>query len=57
MTPTASGIPTASERGAESELAHLWARWLHNLCRLGDPHRRRAEGKISSSPLVGKVAT
>ena len=30
MTPAASGIPTASERGAESEVAHKWARWLHS---------------------------
>ena len=42
---------------AKSEVAHLWARWLHNPCRLGDPHRFRAGGKIRSGPLVGKVAT
>ena len=30
MTPAASGILSASERGAESEVAHKWARWLHN---------------------------
>ena len=35
----------------------LWARWLRNPCRLGDPHRFRAGGKIRSGPLVGKVAT
>ena len=57
VTPAASGIPTASERGAESEVAHLWARWLRNPCRLGDPLRFRAGGKIRSGPLVGKVAT
>ena len=57
VTPAASGIPTASERGAESEVAHLWARWLHNPCRLGDPLRFRAGGRIRSGPLVGKVAT
>ena len=28
MTSAASGIPTASERGTKSEVAHLWARWL-----------------------------
>ena len=55
--PAASGIPTASERGAESELAHLWGRWLHHPCRLGDPLRLRAEGRIRIGPLVGKVAT
>ena len=35
-------VPTASERGAESKVAHKWARWLHNPCRLGAPHRFRA---------------
>ena len=57
VTPAVSGIPTASERGAKSEVAHLWAKWLRHPCRLGDPHRFRAGGKIRSGPLVGKVAT
>ena len=57
LTPAVSGIPTAAERGAKSEMAHLWAKWLRNPCRLGDPHRLRAGGKIRSGPLVGKVAT
>ena len=57
VTPAVSGIPTASERGAKSEVAHLWAKWLGHPCRLGDPHRFRARGKIRSGPLVGKVAT
>ena len=55
-TPAVSGIPTAAKRGAKSELAHLWAKWLCHPCRLGDPHRCRAGGKIRSRPLVGKVA-
>ena len=37
-------------------VAHKWARWLHNPCRLGGPHRFRAGGKIRSGPQVGKVA-
>ena len=37
ITPAAWGVPTASEGGAESEVAHKWARWLHNPCRLGVP--------------------
>ena len=41
ITRAASGVPTASERGTESEVALQWARWLHNPCRLGDPHRFR----------------
>ena len=57
VTPAISGIPTASERGAKSEVAHLWAKWLRHPCRLGDPHRCRARGKIRSGPQVGKVAT
>ena len=57
VTPAVSEIPTASERGAKSEVTHLWAKWLCHPCRLGDPHRFRAGGKIRSDPLVGKVAT
>ena len=37
ITPAAWGIPAASERGTESEVAQKWARWLHNPCRLGIP--------------------
>ena len=57
ITPAASGIPSAPERGAKSEVAHLWARWLRNPCRLGNPLRFKARDKIKSGPLVGKVAT
>ena len=57
ITLAASGIPTTSERGAKSEVAHKWARWLHQPCRLGDPLRFRAGGKIRSGPQMGKVAT
>ena len=57
VTPAVSGIPTATQRGAKSEVAHLWAKWLRHPCRLGDAHRFRAGGKIRSGPLVGKVPT
>ena len=50
LTPAASGIPTASERGAKSEVAHKWARWLRHPCRLRDPLRFKAGGKIRSGP-------
>ena len=53
----ALGVPTASQRGAESELAHVWAMWLHNPCRLGGLHRFTAGGRIRSGPQVGRVAT
>ena len=57
LTPAVSGIPTASERGAKSEVAHKWAKWLPHPCRIGDPHRCRSGGKIRSGPQVSKVAT
>ena len=57
LTPAVSGIPTASERGAKSEVAHKWANWLPHPCRIGDPHRCRAGGKIRSGPQVGEMAT
>ena len=57
VTLAVSGIPTASERGAKSEVARLWAKWLHHPYRFGDPHRLKAGGKIRSGPLLGRVAT
>ena len=57
LTPAVSGIPATSERGAKSEVAHKWANWLPDPCRIGDPRRCRAGGKIRSGPQVGKVAT
>ena len=57
LTPAVSGSPSTSERGAKSEVAHLWAKWLPHPCRIGEPHRCRAGGKIRSGPLVGKLAT
>ena len=56
VTPAVSGIPTASEREAKSEVAILWAKWLRHPCCLGDPYRFRAGGKVRSGPLAGKVA-
>ena len=54
ITPAASGIPTASERGAKSEVAHKSARWLHHPCRLGDPHRFRGGGQNQKWPINGQ---
>ena len=51
------GVHTASELGAESEVAERGATLLHNPCPLGSPHRFRAGGNISGGPQVGKVAT
>ena len=56
ITPAAWGVPIASERGAESEVAHKWARWLHNRCDLGGPHRFRGGGRMRGGAQVSKVA-
>ena len=57
ITPAAWGVPTASEHGAESEVADKWARWRHHPCCIGGAHRFRVGGRIRGSPQVGKVAT
>ena len=54
ITPAALAVPTGSERGAKSEVAHKRARWLHNPCRLGSPHRFRARGRIRKCPTNGR---
>ena len=38
-------------------MAHKWARWLHNPCRLGDPHCFRAGGIIRGGPRQGGYIT
>ena len=52
ITPAAWGVPTASQRGAESRVAQKWARWLHNPCRQGGegvptPSERGAESEVA----------
>ena len=37
ITPAAWGVPTASERGTQSKVAHKWARWLQPLRAGGFP--------------------
>ena len=38
----------------ESEMAHTWATWLHNPCRLGGPRRFRAGGRIRRGATSGQ---
>ena len=57
VPPVITGVPTASEREGNSEVAHLWAKWLRHPCHLRNPHRFRVGGKIKSGPFVGKAAT
>ena len=37
ITPAVWGFPNASKRATKVELAHKWARCIHNPCRLGGP--------------------
>ena len=55
MSP--GGSPPLQSGGAKTEVAHKWARWLDNPCRLRDALRFRAGDKISAGAQVGKVAT
>ena len=50
-------VPRGGGGSGTSEQLGMRARWLHNPCRLGDPHRLRAGGRIRKGPQVGKVAT
>ena len=55
----ALGVPTDSQRGAKSEVAHKWLRWLHHPRHLGGHRRFTARGrkKIRGGPQVGKMPT
>ena len=57
ITPATGGVPNASERGTESEVAHKWAGSLHNPYRLGGPQHFTKEDKISIGPQVGQLTT
>ena len=48
------GSPPLQREGTKSEVAHLWARWLRNPCRLGDPHCFRAGGQNQKWPTCGQ---
>ena len=48
------GVRTASQRGAGTKVAHKWARWLHDPCRMGGPHRFTARGQNQKWPTSGQ---
>ena len=48
------GSPPLQSGGTKSEVAHLWARWLRQPCRLGYPHRFRAGGQNQKWPTCGQ---
>ena len=47
-------VPTPSERGAGSEGADKWARWLYNPCRLGGVPTLQSGGQIQKWPTRGQ---
>ena len=51
------GVRNSSERGGKCEVAHWWAEWLHDPCRLGGLQLLRAGRNIKSGPMVGPGAT
>ena len=51
------GVHNALERRTEPKVAHKWAGWLRNPCRLEGPERLEAGDRIISGPQVGQVAT
>ena len=38
ITPTVRGVPNVAKQGTKSGVAHKWAGWLYNPCRLGVPN-------------------
>ena len=54
MTRAAWGVPTATKRGAKSQVAHKWARWLHNPCRMGGSPRLESGGQNQRWPTSGQ---
>ena len=55
--PLPWGVPTASQRGAESHVGHKLARWLHNPYPVAGPHRFRPRDINKGRSQVGQVAT
>ena len=56
MNSATWGVPTASERGTESQVAQKCARWLHNPCRLGGHHDFTTSERGAESEVAHKWA-
>ena len=50
-------VPNASQHWTKSEMAHKWADWLHNPCRLRGPQHCTEGAKINSGSQNGGLAT
>ena len=47
ITRALEGVPNASQRGTTSEVAHVWARWLHYPYRPGGPQPRGTKSELA----------
>ena len=54
ITLDVSGVPNASEGRTKSEVANMWADWLHHPCCPGGPQRFKAVDKIRIGPTCGR---
>ena len=54
VTPAVSGIPKAAERGAKSEVAHKWAKWLRHIAVSGIPTASERGAKSEVAYLWAK---
>ena len=57
IAPVVKGFPNASKRRTKSEVAPIWADWLHNARRLGCPHYFKGGYKIKRGTRVAQLAT
>ena len=49
------GAPPLQSGGLNQKWPTKWANWLPHPCRIGEPHRCRAGGKIRSGPQSGQI--
>ena len=54
INPAAWGVPSASERGAESQVAHKWARWLYKPLPPGGSPPLQSGGQNQKWPTSGQ---
>ena len=57
INPALWEVPNASQWETRSALAHKWADWRHNPCRLGGPQHFTAGDTLSIGPRVDGLAT
>ena len=56
ITLAAERVTNTSEHASKSQVAHMWADWLQNTCRLRGPQRFKTGGKSEVPPKVRWMA-